>query len=46
VNKLTYLFKFCYKLIFQFVSTVLLGFGFYKEKIEDKDKDIKEKNGA
>jgi len=42
MKKLVYLFKFCYKFIFQFVVTVLLGFGIYKGKIEDKDKETSE----
>jgi hypothetical protein len=42
MKKLVSIFKFCYKFIFQFVATVLLGTGIYKGKIEDKDKETTE----
>jgi hypothetical protein len=38
MKKLVYVIKFCYKFIFQFVATTLLGFGIYKGD------DLKEKN--
>jgi len=40
MRKLVSLFKFCYKFIFSFLSTVIMGFAPYKPKIKDKDKDI------
>jgi len=39
MRKLVNLFKFCYKFIFTFISTAIMGFAPYKSKIEDKDKD-------
>ena len=39
MKKLVSIFKFCYKFIFQFISYLLIGFGIYKGKIEDKDKE-------
>ena len=38
MKKLLSIFKFCYKFIFQFISYALIGFGIYKEKIEEKEK--------
>jgi len=38
VKKLISLFKFCYKFPFQFILHLLIGFGIYKEKIEDENK--------
>ena len=41
MKKLVSIFKFCYKFIFQFVATTLLGFGIYKGddlKEEEKNK--------
>ena len=35
-------FKMIFSFIFQFIATVLLGFGIYKGKIEDKDKETTE----
>ena len=42
MKKLVSIFKFCYKFIFQFISYLLIGFGIYKGKIEDKDKETSE----
>jgi len=42
MKKLVSIFKFCYKFIFQFISYLLIGFGIYKGKIEDKDKETTE----
>jgi len=39
MKKLVNLFKFCYKFIFTFISTAIMGFAPYKSKIEDKDKE-------
>jgi len=39
MKRLVSIFIFCYEFIFQFISYLLIGFGVYKGKIEDKDKD-------
>ena len=40
MKKLVSIFKFCYKFIFQFVATTLLGFGIYKgDDLKEKYKE-------